>query len=219
MPVSDGASTVRRFGRPGAASLTDARWWGYRWRCFPIATFLAFGVVGVAFAVASDLDAPIEATVLAIIGSMAISIVFLDPAAPITESSVVPLAWRRCVPSLLGLGAATASWLIARSLAVAIGPAPWPGRWALLEWLTIACSQLAVGAAANRRRAETTSFGPGLVVALIWYVSVAAPRLHSQLFDTVDHPWRWIALLAGSAAVSAAASLDPARRNLRGVHQ
>lgn len=217
MPVIDRARSAGQRTNPGYVGLAEPIRWGYGRRLFPVATFLAAGLVSCAWAIVSRLDAPIEATVLAVLASITLSIVFLEPAASITASSVVPLAWRRCVPALLGLGAATASWLIARSLATAIGPAPWLGRWAVLEWLTIACSQLAIGALASRRRAESTSFGPGLVVALFWYITAASPRLHPQLFDPVDHPWRWIALLAGSAAVITAASLDPARRSLRGA--
>jgi hypothetical protein len=65
---------------------------------------------------------------------------------------------------------------------------------------------------ATRRRPCSTSFGPGLLVGLAWYLAVAAPRLHPLLFDPQDHLWRWLALLAAFAAVTSAASLDPAQR-------
>ncbi len=217
MPLIDGASrrTKRprpRRSRPGAAALC-----GYTWRLFPTSTVLVLGAVGCAWAVASKLDAPIEGTTLAVLASLALSVVFVDAAAPLTAASVRPLYMRRAMPALLGLGQATVGWLAARSLAATLVDAPWPGRWALLEWLTIALSQLAIGAVISRRRAEAVSFGPGLVVALLWYVGVAAPRLHQQLFDPADHPWRWTGLIIAAVVVALTASLDPSSRRPAGM--
>ncbi len=97
---------------------------------------------------------------------------------------------------------------------------PMAGRWDLLEWSTIAASQLAVATVASRRRPERESFGPGLVVGLAWYATVAAPHLHTTLFDPPDHPWRWVALLATFIGIIVVTSLDPARRIHRGkVHR
>ena len=215
MPVIDGTSARTKRRRPphprqggqGATSLC-----GYTWRLFPTSTFLVSCAVGCAWVVTSTLDAPIEGTTLAVLASLALSVVFVDTAAPLTAASVRPLYMRRAMPALFGLGQATVGWLAARSLAASLVDAPWPGRWALVEWLTISLSQLAIGAVTSRRRAEAVSFGPGLVVALLWYVGVAAPRLHQHLFDPADHPWRWTGLLVVSAVVALTASLDPPSR-------
>ena len=203
---------VGRRVQPHAHVLQEPELWTYGRRLFPIATFLSLAIVCFAWAVASRLDAPIEGTVLCILGSIALSIVFVDQAAAATASSVVPLWRRRVIPALLGLGVGMATWVVARYVAAAIGPAPVPDGWEALQWMTIASSQLAVGAVATRRRPGSMSFGPGVLVGLAWYLAVAAPRIHPQLFDPRDHLWRWLALLAAFAAVASAASLDPAQR-------
>jgi hypothetical protein len=158
------------------------------------------------------LDAPIEATVLALITSIPLSVVLVDEAAALTAPAVVPLAWRRVVPAVLGASLATATWLLARAMAALLDDAPWPGRWGALEWVTVAATQLAAGAVAARRRPASSSFGPGLLVGLLWTIVLAAPRLHQQLFDQADHAWRWLALLGAAAVVVGATSQDPARR-------
>lgn len=217
--MTEGAATTSRPGRPRPRLLTQPTLWAYGCRLFPITAFLASGLVCSAWAVASRLDAPIEGTVLCILGSVALSIVFVDPAAPVTAPSVVPLVWRRVIPALFGVGLAASTWVIARTLAATVNPAPVPGGWEVLEWATIAASQLAAGAFSSRHRPDSISFGPGILIGLTWYVAVAAPRLHPQLFDPHDHLWRWLALLVASAAAGSAASLDPAHRVRKGVHR
>jgi hypothetical protein len=203
---------VRRRGRPRTDVLGEPALWADEGRLFPIPTFLSLAVISCAWAATSRLDSPIEGTVLCILASIGLSTVFVDRAAAVVASSVVPLWLRRAIPALLGMGLATATWLVARFLAVAIGPAPDPDGWNVLEWATIASSQVAVGAVAARRRPDSMSFGPGVLVGLGWGVAVAAPRLHPQLFDPQEHLWRWLTLFAASVAVASAASLDPAQR-------
>ena len=217
MPLTDRTCSLPPGTQAGNGGVGVPTLWGYVWRLFPATTFLAVGAIGCAWAVASKLDAAIEATSLSIMVSIALSVVLVDTAEPLAAPSVMPLYRRRVVPALLGLALATGAWLTARSLAAVFVDAPWSGRWNLLEWLTIAMSQLAIGAITNRRRAEAVTFGPGLVVALSWYVGVAAPRLHQQLFDPIDHPWRWGALALTFAAVALTASLDPTNRRLSGL--
>ncbi len=212
MSLTDGAAEISQSGRSRFSVLAVGTLWAYGRRLFQIATFVAFGVVCCSWAAASRLDAPIEVTVLCIIGTIALSIVLVDPVAPLTAPSLLPLGWRRVIPAVFGLGIGTSTWVIARSLAAATGPAPWPDGWSLLEWATIAASQMAVGAVLARRRPDSVSFGPGMVVALSWYIVVASPRLHQQLFDPPDHLWRWLALLATFTVVACVASMDPARR-------
>jgi hypothetical protein len=216
VPVTD-RSPAHDTRDPGARTraLRDGARWGYGRRLVPTTTFLAFAAVCSAWAILSELDTPIEATVLAILVAVPLSIVLVDPAAAVTAASVVPLARRRVVPAVIGLCAAMATWITARSLAAAVGPAPLPDSWALLECSTIALSQVALAAAVSRRRPASTSFGPGILLALVWYVVVAAPRLHQLLFDPPEHLLRWIGVLATSAAIAGMASLDPAHRTRR----
>ncbi|MEZ5380748.1 MAG: hypothetical protein R2754_03010 [Microthrixaceae bacterium] len=194
-------------GGPAGLSL-----WGVGRRLLPVATYAAWGVICGAWAVASGLDAPIETTVLAILASVVLSVVFVDAAAAVTAPSVLTLMRRRFVAALLGTGLATTTWLAARCLAAAFGGGPWPGRWALLEWSTIALSQLAVGALASTRRPDSTSFGPGVVLGLVWYLVVAMPRSHEALFDPQDHPLEWSVMLATALLIAMLASRDPMHR-------
>lgn len=204
--------TVEPLRWPRFRAVAEPTLWRYQSRLFPVVTFLAFAGVCCAWAVTSRLDAPIESTVLAIIASIGLSIVLVDPAAPVTAASVVDLRWRRIPPWLIGLGLASAMWLLGRILASGVRAAPAPDGWAILEWSTIAASQLAVGAVRSRRRPESTSFGPGILVGLLWYIAVSAPRLHQLLFDPSAHLWRWLSLLAVFVIIACAGSIDPAHR-------
>lgn len=216
MRVTSDRVVSGEYSRHGLGAMPSTRW-GYGRRLFPVVTFLAFGLVCCGWAIASKLDASIEATSLAIIGAISLSIIFADPAAALTAASVSPLARRRVVPALFGLGIATANWLVARSLAAVFGPAPWPGRWAWLEWSTIVASQLAVAALTSNRRPDSSSFGPGILVALVWYFVVSAPRTHEMLFGLADHLLVWISLLIAAAAIIGIASLDPTNRLRMGI--
>ena len=199
---------------------TSRSLWSHQLRLFPTPVFLALAALGGAWAVGSRLDAPIERTELGLLCTLGLSVVLVDAAAATTASSVVSLARRRLAPATIGIGLAFATWALAWALARALasGPSPavpMPGAADLLEWSTITGSQLAVGAVATRRRPTAMSFGPGLLVALAWFVAVKVPRLHAWLFDPVDHQWRWVTLLAASVAVAAVASIDPAHRFAR----
>lgn len=218
MPVIDDRSPamVAAHGRR-LRTLALPAMWAYGRRLFPIATFLAFGAICCGWAIATELHSPIDATVLAILGSVPLSVAFVDAAAALTNASVLPLALRRVVATFIGVGLATASWLVARGSAAAIGPAPWPDIWAVLEWSTVALSQVAIAALSSGRRPTSTSFGPGILLALVWYLVAATPRFHQLLFDPPQHLVRWAGLLIAAFALTAIASLDQAHRLRRGM--
>lgn len=187
--------------------------WAYAARLSPAATLLILAALCWTWAIAGTLDTAIERTTLAILSTLGLSIVLVDAAAEVTASSVVALGWRRLVAGSIGVAASLAAWWVARLLAAVAEPGvPAIGRWDLLEWSVIAASQLSVAAAVTRSRPGRMTFGPGMLLGLIWYSSVSAPRLHTALFDPVDHAWRWAALLVAFVAITAATSIDPAQR-------
>ena len=217
MPVTD-RSPAHDTHHPGyrTRALRDGAHWRYGHRRFPTTTFLALGAVCCAWAILSELDAPIEATVLAILGRDPT----LDHLRRPGRSGHRRIGRSLCrvdgsCPPPSHWAQRPLCWITARYLAAAVGPAPVPDSWALLEWSTIALSQVALAASNSRARPTSMSFGPGILLALVWYVVVAAPRLHQLLFDPPDHLLRWLGVLVTSAAIAGIASLDPAHRRRR----
>jgi hypothetical protein len=207
--VADGRTGSPRRGR----TLVQRSHWGYVLRLSPTATLAAVAAICCVWAVAGELDTAIERTTLAILSTVGLSIILVDAAAELTAPSVVALGWRRLAAGSIGVAATFVTWWSARALAAAAGTrVPMVGRWDLLEWSTIAASQLAVAAVVARNRPARLTFGPGLLIGLAWYVVVSAPGFHTSLFDPVDHAGRWVALLAAFLTVTAATSIDPAHR-------
>lgn len=207
MPVTD-ASTMLPAGPRGGRR-------GELWRCAirlqPRCVLAGIAALATAWAFGSRVDVTSERTLLIALSTVGLSVVMVDPADAVTAASPTPLWVRRMRASALGVGLAGASWVIVRlGAAVVYDRTSFPVGWEFLEWATIGSSQLALGAASTRERTEA-SLGPGLILALMWWVVTAAPRTQERLLEVGDHGWTWLGLLTLFVALAATASIDPAR--------
>lgn len=208
------ASTAHR---PPAA-LIRPELWRYASRLAPWTLIATCVLLGAAWSIRTHLDAANERSVLAVISTLALCAVFDDEAAVLTAATPTPL-WCRALPRaavpivVLGL-----AWAVEVAAAAArrTGPmdtAPW---WAMtLEWITVAMSQLAVGAVIARRPGTTGSIAPGLLVSLLWLTAEGAPTLHRHVHPVHAHPVPWFVLLSVAAAVLVVASRESRWRHPR----
>ena len=181
-------------------------------RALPVGTLAGIAGLSLAWSLGSRLNSGTERSMLIGLGTVGLSMVFGDHARAVTAPSPTALRIRRRVAGALGITLVFFSWIIARFAAASMfDVTAAPGRWELFELVVVASSQLALGAMLARR-SDATSIGPGLLVAMAWMFLGGAPRIQERLYDVGDHPWTWMALLAGFALMTAAASTDPARR-------
>lgn len=193
------------------AVLAVPQLWKYACRLAPWSLIGVSLLLSAACGLRTHLDTGSERSVLAILSTLALCAVLEDPAAAFAH--VAPTALRvqrviRLLPPLALIVVVSAAVLVMSPLRYP-GPIESTPTWALiLEWATLATSQLIVAALISQRDRAGSPIMPGLFVALVWLTAERLPTLHQQLYPVSDHPALWGALLAIGAAAFCALSRD-----------
>ncbi len=183
----------------------------YTARTLQVGVFVGIATLATAWAFGSRVNVTSERTMLIALSTIGLSMVFADPAGAVTSPSPTPLVARRLLAAAMGVTLAFAPWVVVRTIVALFPETAMPTGWEFLEWATIATSQLALGAA-TARTGRDASIGPGLFLAMLWWVLTAAPRAHEWLYEVGQHGWIWFAMIGAFVFLASAQSTDPASR-------
>lgn len=191
-----------------APAVGRSAWLGPELACFTLRTLpwpllVAGWVLAASFAVLSRLDSEFEWMLVAGASSIGVGSAMADRVAAFTDATAERRRrrrWRAVVPAV---SASFVAWLVAVGVTAAVfEAAPAPGRWAVVGWVAVALSQVAVGGVRAARSGGDPGIAASGFVAAAWVGPFFHPRLLGWLYPIDSHGTRWIAVIVATACVA-----------------